>query len=395
MSETDEVKKKGSYDVYDYVFSLEEQLKSLHIEKQMSAARIGQLQIDMERLRKEIAELKNPPLVIGTIAEVLPNGTAIVKNTNGMEFLVSSMKGFETELEAGKRVAMNQRTLVITQVLPEIKDWRVSSMEVIEKPKITFENIGGLTDQIRELEEAVILPLLNPKGYSDLGIDPPSGVLLHGAPGTGKTLLAKAVANKTNSTFISLSGSDLVRKYIGEGSRLVKDVFKLAVEKKPSIIFIDEIDAVGSHRYATSNGDREVQRTLMQLLAEMDGFDEVEGVKIIGATNRLDMLDHALLRPGRFDRLIEVPGPDEKSREKIFEIHTSKMKLDSNVLVNELATLTEGFTGADVKSVCTEAGMFALRENKKKISLKHFNEAIQKVTKKPEEDLAPRDKMFA
>tara|TARA_Y100000310_G_scaffold345828_1_gene470710 strand:- start:2751 stop:3938 length:1188 start_codon:yes stop_codon:yes gene_type:complete len=395
MAETNELKKKGSYDVYDYVFSLEGQLKGLQTEKQMTTARISQLQLDLERLRKEITELKTPPLVVGTISEVLPDGSAVVKNTNGMEFLVNSMKGFEGELEAGNRVAMNQRTLVITKVLPEIKDWRVSSMEVIEKPKITFEDIGGLIEQTRELDEAVILPLLNPKGFSDLGIDPPSGVLLHGAPGTGKTLLAKAVANKTNSTFISLSGSDLVRKYIGEGSRLVKDVFKLAVEKKPSIIFIDEIDAVGSHRYATSNGDREVQRTMMQLLAEMDGFEEVEGVKIIGATNRLDMLDHALLRPGRFDRLIEVPNPDEKSREKIFEIHASKMKLDPKINLTELAVLTDGFTGADVKSVCTEAGIFALRENKKKISLKHFNEAIQKVTKKPEEDLVPRDKMFA
>ncbi|MFH1391931.1 MAG: proteasome-activating nucleotidase [Candidatus Diapherotrites archaeon] len=395
MAETNEMKKKGSYDVYDYVFSLEGQLKSLQTEKQMSTARISQLQLDLERFRKEINELKIPPLVVGTIAEVFPNGTAIVKNTNGMEFLVNSMKGFEGELESGKRVAMNQRTLVITKMLPDVKDWRVSSMEIIEKPKVTFSEIGGLTDQVRELDEAVILPLLNPKGFEQLGIEPPSGVLLHGLPGTGKTLLAKAVANKTNSTFISLSGSDLVRKYIGEGSRLVKDVFKLAVEKKPSIIFIDEIDSVGSHRYATSNGDREVQRTLMQLLAEMDGFEKVEGVKIIGATNRLDMLDPALLRPGRFDRLIEVPGPDEKSREKIFEIHTKKMTLDKNIAINELASLTDGFTGADIKSTCTEAGMFALRENKNKISLKHFNEAIQKVSKKPEDDVAQRDKMFA
>lgn len=388
-------KKQGSYDVYDYVFSLEEQLKSLNTEKQMSGTRITQLQLDLERMRKEIGELKSPPLVVGIISEIREDKSVIVKNSNGMEFLVKAMPGLEEKLEIGKRVAMNQRSLVITKIFSENKDWRVTAMEVIEKPVITFEDIGGLKKEILELEEAVILPLINPKGFEKLGIEPPNGVLLHGVPGTGKTLLAKAVANKAKSTFISLSGSDLVRKYIGEGSRLVRDVFKLAKEKKPSIIFIDEIDAVGSQRFATANGDREVQRTLMQLLTEMDGFHDVKGIKIMGATNRIDLLDHALLRPGRFDRLIEIPLPDKDSRKKIFEIHTSKMKSDSKLKIDELADLTEGLTGADIKSVCMEAGIFALRKKKNKITLKEFTEATDKITKKASEENPRNDKMFA
>ena len=389
-----QVERKGSYDVYDYVFSLEEQLKTLRTERQMASSRITQLQLDLERIRKELNELKSPPLIVGMINEILPDGTVIIKNANGLEFLVKQSRHLEEKLETGKRVAMNQRSLVITKLLPETRDWRVHSMEVIEKPQVTFTDIGGLETVIRELEEAVILPLVDPEGFEILGIDPPNGVLLHGLPGTGKTLLAKAVANKTNSTFISLSGSDLVRKYIGEGSRLVKDVFKLAKEKKPSIIFIDEIDAVGSHRFATSNGDREVQRTLMQLLSDMDGFEEAKGVKIIGATNRIDMLDPALLRPGRFDRIIEVPSPDEGARKNIFSIHAKKMSLDSKIDLGEMASLTEGFTGAEIKAVCMEAGMLALREKKKKIGLHHFNEAIQKISKQPEEP-SPSQKMFA
>src|SRR3989344_27814 len=389
-----ETKKQGTYDVYDYVFSLEEQLRSLQTEKQMASARLTQLQLDLERMRKELNELKVPLLIVGTINEVLADNSVIVKHSNGMEFLVKPAPGIESELEAGKRVAMNQRSLVVTKVFPENKDWRVNAMEIIEKPKVTFEQIGGLENEMRELEEAVILPLTNPESFEQLGIDPPNGVLLHGPPGTGKTLLAKAVANKTNSTFISLSGSELVRKYIGEGSKLVRDLFRLAKEKKPSIIFIDEIDSVGTHRFATANGDREVQRTMMQLLSEMDGFCEVKGVKVIAATNRLDMLDPALLRPGRFDRIIAVPLPSKDARKKIFGIHSAKMAIEKKISLDELAGLTEGLTGADIKNVCMEAGIFALRENKKKIELRHFNDAVQKVSRLPVVD-RPNDRMFA
>ncbi len=387
------VKKSGSYDIYDYVFSIEEQLRTMETEKQIGTARLNQLQLEIERMRKELGDLKTPPLVVGVIEDVLADGTAVVKNSNGMEFQVKIIKSLEENVEIGKRVAMNQRSLVITDILPDSKDWRVHAMEVIEKPKVTFTEIGGLEKEALELEEAVILPLLKPESFERLGIEAPNGVLLHGAPGTGKTLLAKAVANKTNSTFISLSGSELVRKYIGEGSRLVRDVFKLAKEKKPSIIFIDEIDAVGSHRFATANGDREVQRTMMQLLAEMDGFNEVKGVKIIGATNRIDMLDPALLRSGRFDRIIEIPAPNRNARAKIFGIHSAKMALDSSIDLSALAEKTEGLTGADIKSICTEAGMFALRKNRKKISKSDFDEAVKKIFRQPQQDDS-HQKMF-
>ena len=228
MPEANETKRPGTYDVYDYVFSIEEQLRSLQTEKQITSARLTQIQMELEKAKREINELKNPPLMVGTIHEIMPDGGVIVKHSNGMEFLVRPMPGLEKELESGKRVAMNQRSLVITHVFPENKDWRVSAMEVIEKPKVTFEQIGGLEKEIQELDEAVMLPLTQPESFAELGIEPPNGVLLHGPPGTGKTLLAKAVANRTNSTFISLSGAELVRKYIGEGAKLARDLFRMA-----------------------------------------------------------------------------------------------------------------------------------------------------------------------
>ncbi len=394
MIDASEAKKQG-YDVYDYVFSLEEQVRGFQTEKQVTSARITQLQLELERMRRELNELKNPPLLVGTIHEVLPDNSVIVKHSNGMEFLVKPMQGTESALESGKRVAMNQRSLMITQVLPDNKDWRVNAMEIIEKPKVTFESIGGLEKEILEIEEAVILPLTQPKSFEEIGIEPPNGVLLYGPPGTGKTLLAKAVANKTNSTFTSLSCSVLVRKYIGEGAKLVRDLFRLAKEKKPAIIFIDEIDSVGTHRFATANGDREVQRTMMQVRAEMDGLHEVKGVKVIAATNRIDMLDPALLRPGRFDRVIEVPLPDTGARKRILEIHAGKMSLDKKIDLNEIAALMEGFTGADIRAVCTEAGMFTLRSNRNKVTLKDFSEAVQKITRQPQAEDRPNEKMLA
>jgi proteasome regulatory subunit len=240
--------------------------------------------------------------------------------------------------------------------------------------------VGGLEEQIIEIREAVELPLTKPELFSKVGISPPRGVLLYGPPGTGKTLLARAVAHETNAKFMRVVGSELVQKYIGEGARLVRELFEHAKKDAPSIIFIDEIDAIGAHRSESiTSGDREVQRTLMQLLADLDGFKDRGNVKIIGATNRIDILDPALLRPGRFDRIIEIPEPDTEGRLSILKIHTKNMSVDKGVDLNEVAVLTTGMKGSDLKAICTEAGMFAIRSEKEMVFRGDFIKAIEKV----------------
>jgi proteasome regulatory subunit len=235
---------------------------------------------------------------------------------------------------------------------------------------------------MRELREAVEDPLLRPELYAKVGIEPPKGVLLVGPPGTGKTLMAKAVANATNATFIRLVGSELVQKFIGEGARLVRELFDLAKQKAPSIVFIDELDSVGAKRLdASTSGDREVQRTLMQLLSELDGFTPTANIKIIGATNRPDILDDALLRPGRFDRIIDVGLPDAEGREQIFRIHLARMNVADDVEPQKLAEMCDGVSGAEIKNICTEAGMMAIREDRDTIEQKDFDTAKEKVLK--------------
>jgi len=265
------------------------------------------------------------------------------------------------------------------EVLPSEKDANVSGMEIEAQPDVSYEQIGGLEEQIVEVKETVELPLKHPELFEKVGIDPPKGILLYGPPGTGKTLLAKAVANETNATFIKVVASEFVKKYIGEGARMVREVFELAKEKAPSIIFIDELDAVAAQRLKSStSGDREVQRTLMQLLAELDGFEARGDIGIIGATNRADILDPALLRPGRFDRFIEVPAPNEDGRREILKIHTRKMNLSKDIDMDLIVSLSEGCSGADLKAICTEAGMFAIREERDTITNADFMDAIDK-----------------
>jgi len=260
----------------------------------------------------------------------------------------------------------------------------VKGMEVIDSiPDISYSDVGGLEDQLQEVRECVELPLKKPELFKKIGIEPPKGVLLHGAPGTGKTLLAKAVAHETEATFIRIIGSELVQKFIGEGARLVREIFNLAKQKAPTILFIDELDAIGSQRLKiATSGDREVQRTLMQLLSELDGFDLRGDVKIIGATNRVDILDPALMRPGRFDRMIEFPIPNDIAREAIFKIHSRNLHIKEEVNLKRLINLTEGATGADIKSICTEAGMFAIRKDAEIITEQDFLDATDKVLKK-------------
>ncbi|MBW2988179.1 AAA family ATPase, partial [Candidatus Woesearchaeota archaeon] len=265
-------------------------------------------------------------------------------------------------------------------------EFNVERFVIIEKPTVTFKDIGGLKEQIREIKEVIELPLTNPELFKRVGIQPPKGILLHGDSGTGKTLLAKAVANSTNATFIEIVASELVQKFIGEGAKLVKEIFDLAKKKAPSIVFIDELDALASKRIELgTSGEREVQRTFMQLLAEIDGFKTLGNVKVIGCTNRKDILDPAIIRPGRLDRLIEVPLPDEEGRMEILGIHTRRMNLrgvNKQVLVKKMV----GFSGAEIKAVCTEAGYFAIRDKRDYVTQEDFLNAINKVLASEERD---------
>jgi proteasome regulatory subunit len=299
------------------------------------------------------------------------------------------------QLEPDMRVAVNN-SLSIVKTLSNETDVRARVMEITKRPDVTYEDIGGLEEQMQEVRETVEMPLEKPEMFEEVGIDPPSGVLLYGPPGTGKTMLAKAVANQTDATFIKMAGSELVHKFIGEGAKLVRDLFQVARDHEPAVIFIDEIDAIASKRTdSKTSGDAEVQRTMMQLLSEMDGFDERGEIRIIAATNRFDMLDRAILRPGRFDRLIEVPKPNEEGREIIFKIHTRTMNVDDDVDFEELAAVTENASGADVKAVCTEAGMFAIRDDRRVITMADFQNAWEKIQAEEDDDNEEVSKTFA
>ncbi|MGQ4875069.1 MAG: proteasome-activating nucleotidase [Promethearchaeia archaeon] len=370
-----------------YTRHLEKRLRSLETEKQLLDAERLRLEQELHSLRNEIDRLREPPLVSATVIDILDEnkGRAIVKSSTGPSFVVNTSRKVRNEkLDPGMRVALNQRTFAIMEILPTKLDPFVKGMEVIDSvPDVSYADIGGLDDQIQEVRETVELPLKKPELFEKIGIDPPKGVLLYGPPGTGKTLLAKAVAHETEATFIRIIGSELVQKFIGEGARLVREIFNLAKQKAPTILFIDELDAIGSQRLKiATSGDREVQRTLMQLLSELDGFDVRGDVKIIGATNRVDILDPALLRPGRFDRLIEFPIPDDKGREAIFKIHMRKLNCEKSINIKQLVNITEGATGADIKAICTEAGMFAIRNDRDTITQEDFLKATDKVLKK-------------
>ncbi|MDD4307998.1 MAG: proteasome-activating nucleotidase [Thermoplasmata archaeon] len=366
-------------------------------EKRYIKSEMVRLQKEIQRLRFELDRMKTPPMIIGSIKDVLTDGRVVVKSSTGPDFIVTIAEYISPEnIIIGARVALNKQSLAVVGVLPPSLDPVVLGGEVIEKPEVSYEDIGGLEDQMREIREAVEDPLLRPELYKKVGIDPPKGVLLVGPPGTGKTMLAKAVAHQTNATFIRFVGSELVQKYIGEGARLVRELFDMAREKAPTIVFIDELDSVGAKRLeVATSGDREVQRTLMQLLAELDGFDAMENVKIIGATNRPDILDDALLRPGRFDRIITIPVPNYTARVQIFKIHSRKMNIAKDVNFEELASRTDGVSGADVKAMCTEAGMFAIREERTKVKMLDFTKAIDKVMVVDADVTAQSGQMFA
>ena len=358
----------------EYIRHLERRVRELEVER-------NALKRELDYYRSEVEKLLSPPLIEAQLLEVLDDGRAVVKSSTGPNLIVHISESIDRDkLRPGAVVALNQRGSTIVEVLPSHVDPYIKAMEVIERPDVTYSDIGGLKEQIREIREAIELPLKRPDLFKAVGIEPPKGVLLYGPPGCGKTLLAKAVAYHTNATFIKLVASELISKWIGESARLVREVFKFAKLKSPSIIFIDEIDAIAAKRLEVgTSGEREVQRALMQLLAEIDGFDPLGNVKIIAATNRPDILDPALLRPGRFDKLIEIPLPDDEGRFEIFKIHTRKMNLAEDVNLRELAFKTKNATGADIKAICTEAGMNAIREGRTVVARKDFLKAIEKI----------------
>eukprot|EP00005_Dracoamoeba_jomungandri_P002417 CAMPEP_0174250790 /NCGR_PEP_ID=MMETSP0439-20130205/848_1 /TAXON_ID=0 /ORGANISM="Stereomyxa ramosa, Strain Chinc5" /LENGTH=446 /DNA_ID=CAMNT_0015330949 /DNA_START=39 /DNA_END=1379 /DNA_ORIENTATION=+ len=287
-----------------------------------------------------------------------------------------------TDIEEGMRIGVDRKKFQIQIPLPPKIDPSVTMMKVDDKPNVTYSDVGGCKEQIKQLKEVVELPMLDPDRFVRLGIDPPKGVLLYGPPGTGKTLLARAVANRTDATFIRVIGSELVQKYVGEGARMVRELFEMARSKKACIIFFDEIDAVGGARFDDgAGGDNEVQRTMLELINQLDGFDSRGNIKVLMATNRPDILDPALTRPGRLDRKVEFDLPDLEGRAHIFKIHAKKMSCERNIRFELLARLCPNSTGADIRSVCTEAGMFAVRGRKKTVSEKDFLDSINKVIK--------------
>jgi proteasome regulatory subunit len=357
------------------------QLKAQDLESQLLDLKVkfDELARDNAQLKRENNQLKRMPLFVAVVVDILGKGEVYLRQQgNNQEYITHVSDELFSQLKPGTKVAVNN-ALSIVRIVGNIFDSRVRVMELEESPDMTFDHVGGLGKEIEEVREAVEYPLTKPEIFARVGVEPPKGILLYGPPGTGKTLIAKAVAHEAKATFIRMSGSELVHKYIGEGAQLVRELFTLAREKAPTIVFIDEIDAVGSTRTNDgTSGSAEVQRTLMQLLAEMDGFDNRGDIRIMAATNRVDMLDPALLRPGRFDRVIAIPLPDKAGRSAILAIHSRKMTL-IDVDLDRIVEMTENATGADLQAVCREAGMMAVRKEAAGVSQDDFEKAVRKV----------------
>merc|ERR1712142_826083 len=334
-----------------------------------------------EEERSRVDDLRGSPMSVGTLEEIIDDNHAIVSTSVGSEHYVSILSFVDKDqLEPGCSVLLNHKVHAVIGVLGDDTDPMVSVMKLEKAPQESYADVGGLDTQIQEIKESVELPLTHPELYEEMGIKPPKGVILYGSPGTGKTLLAKAVANQTSATFLRVVGSELIQKYLGDGPKLVRELFRVAEEHAPSIVFIDEIDAVGTKRYdSNSGGEREIQRTMLELLNQLDGFDSRGDVKVIMATNRIDSLDPALIRPGRIDRKIEFPLPDVKTKRRIFNIHTDRMTLSEDVSLEEYINSKEELSGADIKAICTEAGLLALRERRMKVTNDDFKKAKENV----------------
>jgi len=337
---------------------------------------------DKQRLQEE------GPLQVARCTKIIDAGTENAKYIINVKQIAKFVVGLgekaaATDIEESMRVGVERGGKYSIQIpLPPKIDATVTMMTVEEKPDVTYEHLGGVKEQLEKLREVVELPLLHPERFVSLGIDPPKGVLLYGPPGTGKTLAARAVANRTDAAFIRVIGSELVQKYVGEGARMVRELFQMARSKKACVIFFDEVDAVGGARHDDgAGGDNEVQRTMLELINQLDGFDPRGNIKVLMATNRPDTLDPALLRPGRLDRKIEFGLPDLEGRAHIFKIHAQRMNVDPGIRYELLSRMCPNATGADVRSVCTEAGMFAIRSRRKTVTERDFLDSIEKVIK--------------
>jgi 26S proteasome regulatory subunit T3 len=386
-----DVGSSGDYneqDLYLRLKALEKELEFLTIQEEYIKDEQKNLKNELVRAKEELKRIQSVPLVIGQFIEMIDENHGLVSSTSGSNYYVRILSTLDREqLKPNSSVALHRHSHSVVNILPPESDSSIQMMQVTEKPDISYQDIGGCDIQKQEMREAVELPLLQPELYQQIGIDPPRGVLMYGPPGTGKTMMAKAVAHHTTAAFIRVVGSEFVQKYLGEGPRMVRDVFRLARENSPAIIFIDEIDAIATKRFDAQTGaDREVQRILIELLNQMDGFDQTTNVKVIMATNRQDTLDPALLRPGRLDRKIEFPLPDRRQKRLIFQTITAKMNLSEDVDLELYVNRPEKISAADLQSICQEAGMQAVRKNRYVITQKDFDKGYKTVVRKTEKD---------
>mmetsp|Transcript_50359 Transcript_50359/g.45133 ORF Transcript_50359/g.45133 Transcript_50359/m.45133 type:complete len:392 (+) Transcript_50359:143-1318(+) len=375
--------------------ALDDERHALLMQLRQRAVEEKNIQSENKKLRQELIDCENEEKrtedalkalqtagqMIGEVLKQLTEEKFIVKASSGPRYVVGCRSAINKSLlKTGDRVSLDYTTLTIMRRLPREVDPMVFKMLDEDPGHVSYKSIGGLNEQIREIRESIELPLTNPELFARVGIKPPKGVLLYGPPGTGKTLLARAMANQMDCKFMKVVSSAIVDKYIGESARVIREMFGYARENAPCIIFMDEIDAIGGRRFSQgTSADREIQRTLMELLNQLDGFEELGKVKIIMATNRPDVLDPALLRPGRLDRKIEFPLPDLKTKKKIFGIHTKKMTLANDVIFEDLVSSKDDLSGADIKAMCTEAGLLALRERRMKVTHSDFEKAKENV----------------